>query len=77
MRTTVTLADDVAVIVEARRRDAGTGVSEVVNDLIRAGAARQLASTAPPPPIPTFAMGPPRIDVTNIGEVLALLDEDG
>ncbi len=73
MRTTITFADDVAALVEQRRVEAGTGVSEVVNDLIRRGAIA--APPKPGPPIPSFDMGPARIDVQNIGEVLAYLDE--
>ena len=37
MRTTVTLADDVAAAVERLRRERSVGVSEAVNDLIRQG----------------------------------------
>jgi len=73
MRTTITFADDVAALVEQRRVEAGVGVSEVVNDLIRAGAAAP--PRRPSPPIPSFAMGPPLINLDNIGEVLAYLDE--
>ncbi len=73
MRTTITFADDVAALVEQRRAAAGAGISEVVNDLIRAGA---IASPRRPgPPIPAFDMGPPLINLDNIGEVLAYLDE--
>lgn len=41
MRTTVTLADDVAVAVDRVRRERSIGVSEAVNDLVRAGLAAQ------------------------------------
>jgi metal-responsive CopG/Arc/MetJ family transcriptional regulator len=37
MRTTITLADDVAAAVERLRRDEGIGRSEAVNRLARAG----------------------------------------
>lgn len=37
MRTTVTLAEDVAAAVEHLRRERSIGVSEAVNELIRAG----------------------------------------
>lgn len=37
MRTTVTLADDVAAAVEKLRRERSIGLSEAVNDLVRAG----------------------------------------
>ncbi len=73
MRTTITFADDVAALVEQRRVEAGVGISEVVNDLIRAGAITE--PRRPGPPIPSFDMGPPLINLDNIGEVLAYLDE--
>ena len=68
MRTTVTLQDDVARAVERRRRERGSGVSEVVNDLIRRGLAQP---EAPPTPFRqrTSEMHA-RLDVTNMGEVL-------
>ncbi|MEX2458579.1 MAG: ribbon-helix-helix protein, CopG family [Actinomycetota bacterium] len=72
MRTTVTLADDVAAAIERLRRERDIGLSEAVNDLIRAGLTRK------PPTRPfrqkTYDMGE-LIDVTNIGKVLNLLDE--
>ena len=37
MRTTVTLADDVAAAVDRLRRERGLGLSEAVNELVRAG----------------------------------------
>lgn len=37
MRTTITLADDVAAAVSQLRRQQGTGISEVVNELVRRG----------------------------------------
>src|SRR4051794_32418857 len=37
MRTTVTLADDVAAAVDRLRREEGLGLSEAVNKLARAG----------------------------------------
>ncbi len=73
MRTTVTLADDVAAELQRLRRERSIGVSEAINQLARAGMARQ---------------GEPRrrfvqhthdlglaIDVTNVAEALELADE--
>ncbi|MFZ0089744.1 MAG: hypothetical protein WAL63_09580 [Solirubrobacteraceae bacterium] len=37
MRTTLTFSDDVAAAVEHLRRERSIGVSEAVNELIRAG----------------------------------------
>ena len=41
MRTTVNLADDVAAAVEKLRRERSLGISEVVNELVRAGLASE------------------------------------
>jgi len=72
MRTTVNLADDVAAEVERLRRERGVGLSEAVNDLARAGL---LAAERPVRPFrqKSYDMGA-RVDVSNIGEVLELLD---
>ena len=40
MRTTVTLADDVAAAVERLRRERSIGVSEAINELVRRGLVR-------------------------------------
>lgn len=73
MRTTVDLADDVAAAVEKARRERGLGLSEAVNDLVRAG----LIPHAPRPPFrqKTYSMGL-KVDVSNIGEVLDMLDAE-
>lgn len=72
MRTTVTLAADIAAAVEGIRRDEGVGVSEAVNRLARHGLAK--TAEAPRYEHTSYELGQ-RIDVTNIGEVLSLLDE--
>lgn len=74
MRTTFTLAEDVAAEVEDLRRRESIGISEAVNRLIRKGLAR-------PEPRAVYVnrsydMGL-KVDVTNIGDVLDLLDEEG
>lgn len=73
MRTTVDLADDVAAAVGRARRERGLGLSEAVNDLVRAG----LAPRREPAPIdpPTYDMGL-RVDVSNTGEVIELLESE-
>ncbi len=71
MRTTVTLAPDVAAAVEKLRRERGSGVSEAVNELIRAG--MQAKPGRKPFRQRTFKSGL-KIDVTNIAETLEILE---
>lgn len=74
MRTTVNFDDDVAAAIDRLRRDKGLGLSEAANHLIR----RAMASTGEvraPYVHRTAEMGM-RIDVTDIGDVLDLLDDE-
>lgn len=71
MRTTIRLDDDVAAGVERLRRERGLGVSAAVNELVRRGLGRRTERR--PFVQETSAMGA-RIDVTNIGDALELLE---
>jgi hypothetical protein len=71
VRTTVTLDPDVAAEVERLRRRDGIGVSAAVNELARAGMARSPATEVFRQR--TAALGL-RIDVSNVAEVLDLVD---
>ena len=73
MRTTVTLGDDVAAEVERLRRQRGIGVSAAINELARAGMTHRPRST--PFHQRSAAIGL-RIDVSNVAEVLDILDSD-
>lgn len=73
MRVTVTLADDVAAEVEDLRRREGIGISEAVNRLIRSGLI--VAEPRAEYVNRSFDLGP-KVDVTNIGDVLDLLDDE-
>ncbi len=73
MRTTITLADDVAAEIERLRRQEGLGPSEALNLLARRGMARRPVKRAPY--VHRSAALELRVDVSNIGEVLDLLDE--
>jgi hypothetical protein len=68
MRTTVDLADDVAAAVEKARRERGIGLSEAVNDLVRAGLLPR--ESRKPFRQKTYKMGPARIDYTNVEEAI-------
>lgn len=72
MRTTVTLADDVVAAVEQLRRERSLGMSEAVNELVRAGLARQ---HAPSPPFRQKSHDLGRgIDFDNVADTLETLD---
>ncbi len=73
MRTTVTLSDDVAASIERLRRERGLGLSEAVNDLIRAGLMNRGAKQRVE--FPTFDMGI-GIDVRNVGEAIEAIEAD-
>ncbi|MGH2365059.1 MAG: ribbon-helix-helix protein, CopG family [Chloroflexota bacterium] len=72
MRTTLKLDEDVTAAVEQVRREQGLGMSAAVNRLIRAGLAKP--DKRPPYRHRTARLGI-KVDVSNIGEVLDLLDE--
>lgn len=73
MRTTVRLADDVAAAAEQLRRERHISLSDAVNELARAGLPRLHE------PVPPFRQRTARlrakVDLTNVGEVLDLIDE--
>jgi Arc/MetJ family transcription regulator len=71
MRTTVTLDDDVAQAVIRLRRERSVGVSEAVNELIRAGLqGRRRRKTFTQR---TTALGL-TVDVSNVAEAIEVLD---
>jgi metal-responsive CopG/Arc/MetJ family transcriptional regulator len=69
MRTTVTLADDVAAELDRMRRERSMGMSEALNELARAGMARKKEPRKKFVQR-THAMGKEKIDVTNVAEAL-------
>jgi hypothetical protein len=71
MRTTLTLADDVAAAVEKIRRERSIGVSDAVNELVRAGLTKQ--ETAAPFRQKAHDLGP-GIDFSNVGDAIETLD---
>lgn len=71
MRTTVTLADDVAAAVELLRRERSLGISAAVNELVRAGLTKREA--AAPFRQRSHDLGP-GIDFSNVAEAIETLD---
>lgn len=77
MRTTLTLDDDVAALLERARKSRKAGLKETINEALRQGL-RQM--TVPPPKrkpyrTPSVSGGRCLIDnIDNIGEVLELIE---
>ncbi len=72
MRTTITLADDVAAAIERERRRRGVGLSDAVNELVRAGLSAE--NPARPFKQKTHDLGKAAIDLSNIAEAIETLD---
>jgi hypothetical protein len=73
MRTTVSLADDVAAELQRLQRERSIGVSEALNELARAGMARR-GEIRTPFVQRTHDFGHGAVDVTNIAEALEQLE---
>jgi hypothetical protein len=77
MRTTITIDDDIAVVVERLRRTRQASLKSVINDALREGL-RQLDSPRPqrkPFRTRVVDLGKPLLpDVDNIAEVLAIAE---
>ncbi len=74
MRTTLTLDDDVVVLVEAFRKQSGAAFKDIVNLALRKGL-RDMQKKPPTPsgdPTDSVSLGECRLDnIDNISEVLA------
>lgn len=71
MRTTVSLDDDVAAAVEQLRRERHVGLSEAVNELIRAGLRPRRERRVFRQRTTDLGL---RVDVSNVAEVIELLE---
>ncbi len=74
MRTTITLADDVAAAVEKLRREQSIGLSEAVNDLVRAGLIEHRSRSPFRQKTHDLGRG---IDFANVAETIETLDGPG
>ena len=73
MRTTLTLDDDVASLIESERARTGESFRVAVNRLLRRGARPTPASGRPSlPELP----GRPILDVSDVSALLAALDDE-
>ena len=71
MRTTVTLDDDVAALIESERARTGESFRQAINRLLRRSV-RKAGTTAEPLPL---LPGRPVVDVSDVSMVLSTLDE--
>lgn len=68
------LDDDVATELDRLRRETGMGLSEALNELARVGVGARRRSHHSTYRQQTASLGI-RVDVSNVGEVLDLLDD--
>jgi hypothetical protein len=73
-RTTLVLEEGLleGIRREAHRRDCD--LSTVVNDCLRAGLHRRKPADAPPPDLPVFALGRPRVNLADRDALEAVMD---
>ena len=79
MRTTLTLADDVAVQLEQLRQARDANLKDIVNEALRLGLREMTAKPKKRKPFRTrtFDMGPPLINIDNVAEALAYAEGEG
>lgn len=73
MRTTLTLEDDVAALIEAERERTGETFREAVNRLLRRGV--EPFEAEPAPALPLLACRPTR-EIVDVSAVLGELDDE-
>jgi hypothetical protein len=72
MRTTVSIDDDVAAILEAERARTGETFRETINRLLRRAVR---SDTENPPPLP-LVPGRLTVDISDVSAILAEIDDD-
>jgi phytoene/squalene synthetase len=74
MRTTITLDEDVAALIESERARTGESFRTAVNRMLRRAARTgpQADSRRPLPELP----GRPLLDVSDVSSLLAVLDDE-
>jgi len=73
MRTTITLDDDVAALIESERARTGESFRSAVNRLLRRSA--RAAGPLVPSVLPELP-GRPLVDVSDVSALLAALDDE-
>lgn len=79
MRTTLTIDEDVALLLERARKDSGLGFKQLVNKALRLGL-QHLEQDRPPKKRRAFTKpsqaGACRVPLTSVSEALALAEGD-
>jgi hypothetical protein len=77
MRTTLTIDDDLAAILERRRREEDKSLKELVNDALRRGLTARTAAEKPRKPFRTHPVSLGRCligEVVSVSEALAIAE---
>ena len=77
MRTTLTIDDDVAAMLERLRKKGGTGLKDLINEALRRGLRQLEMRPKSRTPYRTRSVDPGRVRIAssdNIGEVLAIAE---
>jgi len=77
MRTTLTIDDDVAAMLEQLRKKRGAGLKDIVNEALRRGLRELEMSPKPRTPFRTRSVDLGRVriaSIDSIGEVLAIAE---
>jgi hypothetical protein len=79
MRTTLTIADDVAVQLERLRQARDSNLKDIVNEALRLGLREMTAKQKKRKPFRTrtFDMGPPLVNIDNVAAALACAEGEG
>lgn len=74
MRTTVTLDPDTDAYIRRLMHERGISFKQAVNESIRAGRPPQQRTA--PPELPTYRMGPPKVDLTKALQLAGQLEDE-
>ena len=80
MRTTLTLDDDVAAMLERLRHSRRTSLKNLINEGLRRGLADMNKRRKPPEPVRTRAVSLGRVciaSIDNVTEALAIVEGEG
>lgn len=75
MRTTLTLADDVSIMLKKLQEEQGLSFKEAVNQALRQGLYHAMEPKKPEPyRLKTYSLGKRLVNLDDIGEALAIAE---